>query len=568
MPYKILQKSLQLLLKRQTNILSAALIIMMTVLLSQFLGLVRQRMLVGAFGASNTLGIYLASTKLPDVLFQIIIAGALSSAFIPIFSDFLAKGEDAKAHKMASTLLFLGLLLFLGFSLLVFLFAPFILQVSLNLGNSYTPAQVALMANLMRIVLFSQVLFIVGTFFSALLQSYNHFFIPGIAAACYNLGIILGILLFSGIVGIYAPALGMILGALFFILLQVPSVRRVGFSFSPSLSLAVPGVQRVIALMGPRTLSLAIFQVGSIAIFSLISFLSDPGRKSVIFDYAQTLAFAPVSLFGQTIAQAAFPVLSRQREKLAAFKVTFTTSFHQMLYLVLPVSVLILVLRIPIVRLIYGASQFDWGATVLTGRTLAFFSLSIFAQALIGLTARAFYALHNTKTPLIVGTISTVFMLAISYSLIMHFHDTVICLGSNRCFAFGVEGLAFSYSIASILQLFVLLFYLGKSVGGFERRAFLMPVIKITIACVCTGFALYIPIKLLDQLVFDTTHTVNLIILTGISSILGLILYIFLTWVFNVEEAKTFLLMFRRIGNWREILEKSDEVLDGTSIKA
>ncbi|OGH30901.1 MAG: murein biosynthesis integral membrane protein MurJ [Candidatus Levybacteria bacterium RIFCSPHIGHO2_02_FULL_42_12] len=549
----LLQKGIDIFLKRQTNILSAAFVIMATVLLSQFLGIIRQRLLVSVFGASDTLGVYLAATRLPDFIFQLIIAGALSSAFIPVFSDFLTKGKEKEAHKMASTLLMLGMLLFASVALVLFIMAPFFLKV-FNLGLGFSPTQMELMVHIMRIIIFGQFIFIVGTFFSALLQSYNHFFIPGFAAGMYNLGIIIALITLPPVLGIFAPAVGVLFGAFLFVLFQLPMVATVGFHFRPSFSLRIEGVMQVVKLMWPRTLAIGIFQMGALVTLSLISFLPSSGRNYVIFDYAQTLAFAPIVLFGQAIAQAVFPVLSREKDRLEEFKRTFITSFNQILYLILPVSVLFLVLRIPIVRLVFGVAEFDWGATVLTGKTLAYFSVSMFAQSLVYLASRGFYALHNTKIPLIVGGIATGAMLVLGGVFILIYH-------------WGVESIAIAYSFASIVHFIMLLFLLDKKVGGFEKRVLLVSAAKIGLASLCTGFALYIPIKLLDQLVFDTTRTINLLILTGISSCAGISLYVFLTWFFNVPEATTFLVLFRRIGNWKEVLGKTEEIIDTTTVK-
>lgn len=553
MPGEILKKSFNFIIKQQTNIISAAAVIMATVIFSQVLGLIRQRLLVSIFGASNTLGVYLASTRLPDFLFQLIIAGALSSAFIPVFSDYIAKGKDSHANKIASTLLFLSLLTFSMFSLFLFIFAKEFSQI---LAPGFSSEQITLMANLTRVVIFGELLFIIGSFLSAILQSYNHFFIPGIAAALYNLGIIIGILFLSPLVGIFSAAYGVILGAFIFVLIQIPLVRKMGFSFIPSINIETiknSGMLDVFKLFWPRTISIAIFQVGTIITVTLVSFLQNPGRNYVIFDYAQTLAFAPVVLFGQAIAQASFPVLSREKDRLEIFKSTFITSFNQMLYIVLPISVLLLVLRIPIVRLIYGAAQFDWEATVLTGRTLAFFSISIFAQSLSYLIARGFYALHDTKTPLIIGAITTLFMILLSATFIFIYN-------------MGIESVAFSFSITSIANFLLMFIFLDKKTGGFERRALIKTIAKIFLASGFTAFALYIPIKLLDQLVFDTTKTINLILLTGISSFAGLSLYLFLTWLFDVKEAKMFIQIFQKIGDWRQILTKREETIDATHL--
>ncbi|MEK7450559.1 MAG: murein biosynthesis integral membrane protein MurJ [Patescibacteria group bacterium] len=557
MPTDFIKRSLRILLSRQTNILSAAIVIMATIIFSQLLGLVRQRLLVSIFGASDTLGVYLASSRLPDFLFQLTIAGALSSAFIPIFSNYLEKGKEKDAYRVGSTFLMLSSVIFLFLSIILFIFSK---ELSRLIAPGFSKEQIELMAGLMRIIIAGEFLFIIGSFLSAVLQSYNHFFIPGIAAALYNLGIIIGIVLLSPVLGIYSAAFGVILGAFIFILVQLPQIKAVGFSFIPSFSIKTSGVLDIFKLMWPRTISIGVFQLGTIATVTLVSFLQSPGRSYVIFDYAQTLAFAPVVLFGQAIAQAAFPILSREKDKLEDFKVTFLTSFNQIIYLIMPVSVLFLVLRIPVVRLIYGAAQFDWQATVLTGRTLAFFSISLFAQALVYLISRGFYALHDTKPPLIIGAITTILMIGLGALSILVYHQ-------------GIESIAIAYSIASIVNFLALFIILDIKVGSFQKFTLALSLMKISIATIFMGIALYVPIKLLDQLVFDTTKTINLLLLTGISSVIGIGIYLFLTWLLNVKEAFTFLLIFRKIGNlprgkagWKEILGKSEEVIDGTQI--
>ncbi|MBI2195813.1 MAG: murein biosynthesis integral membrane protein MurJ [Candidatus Levybacteria bacterium] len=545
MPTDFFKKGLNLLLKRQTNILSAAFVIMVTVILSQVLGLVRQRLLVSIFGASNTLGVYLASSRLPDFLFQLIIAGALSSAFIPIFSSYLAKNKQEDANRLASTLLSFSLLTFAILALVLFIFAPYF---SGLMAPGFSHEQITLMGNLTRIIIFGEILFMIGSFLSAILQSFHRFFVAGFAAALYNLGIIIGIVLLSPMFGIYSAAYGVILGALIFVVAQIPGVLKVGFSFKPSLEFRKDGMKDVLQLMWPRTIGLAIFQLGTILTVTLVSLIPNPGRNYVIFDYAQILSFAPIVLFGQSIAQAAFPVLSKEKDKIEEFKATFMTSFNQILYLMLPISVLFLVLRIPIVRLVFGAAAFDWEATVLTGRTLAFFSISLFAQALVFLVARGFYAMHDAKTPLYVGAFSTAIMLGLGFLFVTFYK-------------LGAPGIAFAYSLGSIVNFFLLLIFLDRKIGSFDKVPMSASIFKILVATFFTGFALYIPIKLLDQLVFDTTRTINLLILTGIASFAGLSLYLFLTWLFNVKEAQTFLYLFRKIGNWKEILGKSEEII-------
>lgn len=548
MPTDLFKKGISLLMRRQTNILSAAYIIMATVIFSQLLGLVRNRLLISIFGASNILGTYNYALILPDTIFQLIIASALASAFIPVFTEYLTKGEEKTANKLASNMLALGLLLFMFISLILAIFAPFFLQL-FNLGANFTPNEMTLMANLMRIIVVGQLLFIIASFFTALLQSYNHFFIPGFAAAMYNLGIILGILIFRPF-GIYSAALGTIVGGVIFILVQIPLAKKIGFSFRVDFrSLFDEGMKKVAKLMWPRTLQVGVQQVGTIAIAAIIGLMVDPGRMNLLFDYAKILMFAPVSLIGFSIAQAAFPVLSRESKNMEEFKQTFLSSAYQLLYLILPISALLLVLRIPIVRLIYGADRFDWQATILTGHTLAFLSVSIFAQALIGLYYRAFYALHNSIIPLIASIIGTLCLIILGFFLVF----------SGKM---GIAAIALSFSAANILQLIVLFFLLDKKTGGLDKKNITISLLKLFTSVTIMGFAMYIPIKLLDQLVFDTTKTINLVLLTGIASAAGLSLYLFCTWALNIKEAQTYILLCKRIGNWREVLYKSDEVIE------
>ena len=553
MAQNFIKKSIGILLARQTNILSAAFVIMSTVVLSQILGLFRTRLLFSIFGASNTLGIYNYASILPDTIFQLTIAGALASAFIPVFSEYLVRGEEKNAHRMASTFLTAGIIIFIAFCLILVLFASSILSI-FNGGQNFSEEDMKLMASLMKIIIISQIVYMVGMFFSAMLQSYNHFFIPGIAAAFYNIGIIAGVMLFHQYAGIYAVPFGIILGAIVFVVVQLPLARKVGFSFEPTINFfRSKGIHKVFMLMWPRTIQVASQQVGTIILAAIIAFMAEPGRMHLLFDSAKTLMFAPISLIGLSIAQAAFPVLSREKNNLTNFKITFISSFNQMMYLILPISAFILVLRIPIVRLAYGADKFDWPATVLTGHILAFLSLSIFAQALIVLLYRAFYALHNSFIPLIVSFISTLLLIILGYYFVMV---------QNM----GIESIALAFSFANILQLIILITILNKKVGGFTKTLLLLPSLKVFLASFLTGISLYIPIKLLDQLVFDTTRTINLIFLTGISSFIGLSFYLFLTWLLNVREAENFLLIFKRIGNWREILKDRDEIIDSKGL--
>ncbi len=537
------QKSFGAFASKQTNIFSAAFFIILTTVFSQLLGLFKYRILVGFFGASNDLGVFFAAFRIPDFIFQVVIAGALSTSFIPVFAEFVSHEKRKEAYNFTSTLLTLGILFYLVISLIIILFAY---QLCSLVAPGFTPQELRLMSQFMIIIQLAQIFFILGTVATAVLQSLQHFLIPGIATAFYNLGIIIGLLFFVPFIGIYAATLGVFLGSFLFFLVQVPLLFHSGYFYKPSLDLS-NGVMKIIHLMIPRSITLIITQLSITANVFFASFLS--ARSLVIFDLAQTLVLAPVVLFGQSIAQASFPTLSQKKNDKKTFNSIFVSSFNQILYLTLPLSALFMVLRIPLIRLFFGASRFDWSATVDTGRTLAYFSVSIAAQSLIYLLARGFYAHKDTKTPLTITICGVVINILLSYVFVLYLNLPIFFLAG-------------AFSISNIISCVLLFFLLDKKIGLPKNEIFLTTV-KISVATLIMGVALYIPIKLLDQLVFDTTKTINLLLLTGIASGMGLITYIFFTWIFDITEARYIIEVVKKFRSAKLLLKEIGEILDG-----
>jgi putative peptidoglycan lipid II flippase len=369
------------------------------------------------------------------------------------------------------------------------------------------------------------------------------------AAAFYNFGIILGLTIFSHFLGfgIFGATLGVMLGSLLFCLVQVPLILSSGFKFIPVFKLK-DGVSKLVKLMVPRSLTLIIAQIAATANVFFASFIS--ARSLVIFDLAQTLAMAPVLLIGQSIAQASFPSLSLKSNDRREFVSILTSSFTQILYLTLPLSAILIVLRIPLVRLFFGASRFDWDATVATGLTLAYFSISIAANALISLLSRAFYAYHDSKTPLFITLGTVIFNILLSYFFILE----------NNL---PIYSLAFSFTLSSIVGVIIMVVLLDQKIG-LPKLHISASFIKICAATVVMGVSLYVPIKLLDQLVFDTTRTFNLLALTGIASIAGFISYIFLTWLLDIKEAYYVIAVLKRFRKPDQILKQVGEIFEGS----
>jgi len=512
----LVRKGLSVVASKQSSIFNAAFLIIITTALSQILGILKYRLFGSYFGASSDLGVFFASFRIPDLLFQIIIVGALSSAFIPVFSDHLTKRSKEDAFRFASALTTLGLIVFTVITIIVLIFAEPLARI---IAPEFTDDQIILLANLMRIIQVSQFLFLIGTVFTAMLQSFSYFLIPGLANALYNIGIIIGVYLFAPKYGIYGAAIGVVIGAFLYFAAQLPTVLSNGYFYKFKISFD-NGVDQVIKLMIPRSLTIAISQVAITANVVLAGIIS--ARSIVIFDFALTLMAAPIFLFGQSIAQASFPTLSKVKGNMDEFRSVFISSFNQILYLTLPISALFIVLRIPLVRLFYGSGRFDWEATLITGYTLALLSLSISVQAAMLLVSRAFYALHDTKTPFIMTIISVIVNISFSLYFVM-----VLSLP--------IYYLALSFSIGNMLGFLLMLIALDRKIT-LPKLDMLISASKIVISAFITGIALYIPIKLLDQLVFDTTRTINLFFLTSIASAIGFGAYLFFTWLLDISE--------------------------------
>lgn len=544
----IVKKGLQALTLKQSNIFTAAFFIVATTIIGQILGLLKYRLLVAIFGASSDLGVFLASFRVPDFLFQIFITGALSTSFIPLFSEFISQNKKEEANRFSSAILSYGVAIFVVISLVVIIFAH---PLAKAVAPGFSESEVALMANLMIIIQLSEVFFIVGTVFSGILQSFQHFLIPGIASALYNFGIIIGIIVLSGMfhLGIYGTTLGVVIGAFFFFAVQLPLLRGTGFHFRITFH-RDQAVKKIAILMIPRSLTLLVAQIAITANVFFASFTTSRGL--VILELAQTLMLAPVILFGQSIAQASFPSLSLKSKNPEEFVSIFVSSFNQIMYLTLPISALLVVLRIPIVRLFFGASRFDWDATVATGLTLALLGISIAAQSAIYLFSRAFFALKDSQTPFFITLFSVIINIALSYYFILVLKLPVYYLG-------------IAFTLGNIISFILLLITLNAKIM-LPKLEIVITTLKILTATLVMGVALYIPIKLLDQLVFDTTRTGNLLILTGIASGTGLIAYIFFTWLLDIKEAYYIIAVVKQFKSWDKIVKQIGELLDGSKL--
>lgn len=526
----LISRSKGLFVKKQETILSAAAVIMMTVFVSRILGLFRDRLLASYY-TPDELGIYFAAFRLPNLLFEMLVMGALSTAFIPVFTQYFVDKSEKEAYALASYVMNITTI---GVMVLAGVLVIFAQPISYLMVPSFSPQERELLISFTRIMLIGQLLpLVIGNFLTGMLQSMQRFLLPAVAPVLYNIGIIVGTIALSSW-GLYGAVWGVVIGAMLFLLVQIPLMYKLRYRHIFSLNTTHPGVRNVVKLMLPRTFGMAVSQIDTTVDLILASNLG--ARYITIFYLAQHLQQLPVGLFGTTFAQAALPTFSQAlaKKNIPLFKRLFLASLHQVFFFVLPASALLVVLRTPIVRLVFGAKRFDWEATVLTGQTLSFFAISIFSQSIVQIIARAFYALQDTKTPVIIGIFSVII-------------NTVLSVVFIKFYQLPVWSLAVSTSIANLFNGFLLFWLLYRKVDGFSHKALLLPPIKIITATLITAVSVYIPLKLLDQLVFDTTRVFNLLLLTGIASLSGLVVYIFLAWFFEIEEVDTFFKLLRKV---------------------
>ena len=560
-----LRHSSAFLTQRQTSIFSAAAIIMVMIALSRVLGLIRNRVLAHFFPA-ETLAIYFAAFRLPEVVFEILVFGTLASAFIPTFTAYLSRQEKKEAWYLVAVSFNFALLVFTFLALLIFLLARPLYQL---IVPGFTETQIKQVASLSRILLLAQGFFVLSYFLTGILESLQRFLVPALAPLFYNLGIILGAFFLSERLGIYGPTIGAALGAFFHFLIQLPLALYLGFRPKLILDFSHPGVREIGRLALPRIIELIFLQIGKSAELFLASLVSTAAYT--YFTFANSLQLLPIGLFAVSIAKASLPALSYQsaRQNWREFKETFLSLFNEILFFIVPCSVFLAVLRIPLVRLVFGAARFTWEATVQTGYTLSAFSLGVLAQGLNYLLTRAFYALHDSKTP-------------VKISIITIFISIFLGAFFTLSLKLAVWSLALAFSLASITQTILLFSFLSKRLVDLEKKRIAIAFIKITLASLFSGGLMFFFLKILDRsvwdkklsflgrfglalptafnrFVFDTRYTSRVIFLTALIGLLGLTSYLFLARLLKIKKVAILVRLLKKFKRVKEPIIISSE---------
>ena len=511
---------------KSKSLTGAALILGFASLISRLVGVARDRILAHQFGAGIELDIYTAAFRIPDFIYNLLIVGALSAGFIPIFLELFQK-DKKDAWAFVSRVINATFLLVSGVSVVLYFFAPHIVSL---LVPGFGPEAQKQTIDLTRVMLLSPILLGLSAIVSGVLQSLKAFFIYSLAPVLYNIGIIVGALFFVPHFGLVGLAYGVVLGAFLHLLIQIPIFLSSGFHYSPKTFLKDKKMKQLVRALVPRTLTLASVQITTLVLTFFASFL---GTGSIaIFNFASNISSLGVGIIGISFAMAAFPTLSEYvaKKDLEGFKKQLALTTRQILFFILPLTILFILLRAQIVRVLLGTGAFNWENTIVTATTVGMFSLSLFSQCLLALYSRAFFALHNGRTPLMIAMLS----LFITVSLSFYFKTY-----------FGVAGLALGISLGSMFQAAFLFIGLRKILGANDENGILELIAKLSLCCLGLGLTtqfLKYPISLLVNM-----ETFVGIFLQGlICGLAGLLVYSFLAAIFKVPELSLLFQSLRR----------------------
>lgn len=497
----------KLLSGKSTTIISAAVIVASASLASRLLGVIRDRILAGEFGAGSELDIYYAAFRLPDLVYSLIVAGALSAGFIPIFAELVNGHKFPKnAWHVANGVLNILLIFLAIICLLLAIFAPWIIPL---LAPGFDSEQLELTILLSRIMFMSPFFLGLSALFGGVLQTYKRFLLYSIAPIFYNLGIIIGALFFVDIWGLKGLAVGVILGAFLHMSVQIPGAYALGWRYELTLPWQDKYIRKIGKMMIPRIMSLAVSNINLIIITAIASTMA--AGSIAVFNLANNLQYFPIGIIGFSFAIAAFPTISEfaADKSWLKYKKAFSNTVRDILFFIVPASVIFLLLRAQIVRVVLGSGQFTWEDTILTADALAFFALSLFAQSILPLIVRMFFAIKDTTVPFLSAFVSVLLNVILSLWLIQDL---------------GVAGLALAFSISSIFNVVLLWVILRVKVGYLYEYPIVRSLYKITVAALAMGLVIQVT-KVVVEPYLNMQKFWGIATQGAIAAILGLIVY-------------------------------------------
>ena len=521
--------------KAASGVLQAANILMMTMIASRILGYLRDVLIYAQFGQNRITDAYNAAFSIPDFLYMLLVGGALSSAFIPVFSSYIARNQEEDGWKVASIIFnWIMVLLIIGISVGM-IFTPQLIKI---LVPGFDAAAAEMTVNLTRIM-FIQVIFMSFSGISmGILNSYKNFTAPAVGGVLYNLGTIAGGVLLAGPIeavwpgyGIAGFSVGVVLGSMLNFIVQVRSLHKIGLKYSLCFDLKNEGVRELLLLIVPVFIGLAVSQINLFVNQNLASGLAD-GMVAALHT-AQRVMQLPISIFGIAVGVAFFPTMTAYVAKgeIKEFKESFMMGLRSVIFVTVPASVGLAVLGEPVIRLLYEfGGKFTAADTKATAYALLFYTIGIFAYAAIHTLSRSFYALKDTGTPVLVGVFSIIVNILLSVYLVNKMDQ---------------GGVALAYSLAGIYNMVALLLMLIHKVGHLGGKKLLSSFIRVSILSLAMGSVVYMLNAILSAVLPMDNKIVQLIELCFCVGA-GALMYGFSTLALGMPEAKTVAEIFKR----------------------
>jgi putative peptidoglycan lipid II flippase len=499
-----------------TSVVSAAAIVAVFSLLSRVIGFFRDRILAGIFGAGDELDIYYAAFRVPDFVFQLVVIGALSACFIPVFSKYFGS-ETAKAWRYTSNIVNILSTIFLAVAVVGIIFAPVYTP---WVVPYFSPDKQAGVIEATRILFIGQIFFAISMVFGSVLQGAKRFILYSLAPIVNNLGILFGAIFLVPLIGLMGLAWGAVLGAMLHALIQTVGVYALGYRYQLAFDWRDKDVQRTVMQMGPRVLGIAVGQLNFL-IMTIIATGLVAGSVTIL-QFAYNLNFFPIGVIGVSYAIAAFPTFCEfaKGKEYIKFRDSFSNTIRQVLFLIIPITLVTLLLRAQIVRLVFGAGVFSWTATIATADTLAMFAMSFFAQCLVFVIVRAFFAFDDSWSPFVAGLLAAIvggvggWLLAPQY---------------------GVAGLALAFSVAAGLQLVVLWLALRRRIGSLDELNILKSTGILLVAGLASGVVIQaLKYEIVKYLELNTFY--NVLVQTVVTGSIGLFMYFAVAFLLRSPE--------------------------------
>lgn len=530
------------------SITSAAVLLGTATFASKFLGFIKTRLLSMVFGPGAVLDAYFAAISIPEFVFNLLVIGALSASLIPLFLGYLNNDQEKEAWEFMNGVLSLLVFVIAIISILSIIFAPQIIKVVVP-GFNESEERFRLAVPLLRILFTTPIIFGISSVMSGVVRSFRKFLVYALAPILYNVGIIIGILVFSKFRGIYGVAFGVILGSFLHLAIETFGAVSSGFKYKFVLPFRNKGVRKLSKLMIPNIMGIASDQVNSL-VFTLIASKLLIGDVT-LFNFADIIRTLPIGIFALSFAVASFPSISdlAAKKDWDNFISTISGTARQIIFWMVPSAIGMFALRAQLVRVVVGSKNFSWQSTHSAAQTVGFFAIGICASGLAPLLSRAFFSLHDTITPFLTGLCGTAISITAGFIL------------SKKM---GVAGLGLAFVFAAIIDVFLQTIFLKKKLGRIDGDKIILTFAKIIPAGILMALAMQ-KAKYFTASKIGTDTFLRIALQGAIAGIVGITVYFSVCLLLKCEEMILFKdallkkLQFRKSIAITEIVDDIDE---------